>query len=142
MTTVQRPTAAFVGASGGALLIGVFAFLWGLWNARMQLNEKGYYLTLLLYGLFAAISLQKSVRDRSEGIHVTGLYFSLCWFSLFAVAALLTIGLWNATLQPSEKGFYAMSFVLSLFAVVAVQKNVRDLGGIDKPVAMAGPEQA
>ena len=134
MTTVQRPTAAFVGASWAALLIGAFAFLWGLWNGQMQLNEKGYYLTLLLYGLFAAISLQKSVRDRSEGIHVTGLYFSLCWCSLFAVIALLTIGLWNATLQPSEKGFYAMSFVLSLFAVVAVQKNVRDLGAIEPKI--------
>jgi uncharacterized membrane protein YiaA len=30
-------------------------------------------------------------------------------------------------LLRSEKGFYAMSFALSLFAVVAVQKNVRDL---------------
>ena len=38
----------------------------------------------------------------------------------------LTVGLWNATLAASEKGFYAMSFVLSLFASVAVQKNVRD----------------
>jgi uncharacterized membrane protein YiaA len=128
MTTVQRPTAAFVGASWGALLIGAFAFLLGLWNAQMALNEKGYYLTLLLYGLFAAISLQKSVRDRSEGIQVTGLYFMLCWVSLCAVILLLAVGLWNAALQPSEKGFYAMSFVLSLFAVVAVQKNVRDLG--------------
>ena len=140
MTTVQRPTAAFVGASWGALLIGAFAFLWGLWNAEMQLNEKGYYLTLLLYGLFAAISLQKSVRDRSEGVTVTGLYFALCWVSLFAVILLLTVGLWNATLVPSEKGFYAMSFVLSLFAVVAVQKNVRDLGAAG-PVAAPLPEQ-
>jgi uncharacterized membrane protein YiaA len=130
MTTVQRPTAAFVGASWGALFIGAFAFLLGLWNAQMQLNEKGYYLSLLLYGLFAAISLQKSVRDRSEGIQVTGLYFALCWLSLCAVILLLSVGLWNATLAPSEKGFYAMSFVLSLFAVVAVQKNVRDLGAI------------
>jgi uncharacterized membrane protein YiaA len=128
MTTVQRPTAAFVGASWAALLIGACAFLIGLWNAQMALNEKGYYLTLLLYGLFASVSLQKSVRDRSEGIAVTGMYFMLCWVSLCAVILLLTVGLWNATLQPSEKGFYAMSFVLSLFAVVAVQKNVRDLG--------------
>jgi uncharacterized membrane protein YiaA len=128
MTTVQRPTTAFVGASWGALFIGALAFLLGLWNAQMQLNEKGYYLSLLLYGLFAAISLQKSVRDRSEGIHVTGLYVGLCWLSLCAVILLLSVGLWNATLAPSEKGFYAMSFVLSLFAVVAVQKNVRDLG--------------
>ena len=128
MTTVQRPTAAFVGASWGALFIGALAFLLGLWNAQMPLNEKGYYLSLLLYGLFAAISLQKSVRDRSEGIPVTGLYFGLCWLSLCAVILLLAVGLWNASLAPSEKGFYAMSFVLSLFAVVAVQKNVRDLG--------------
>ena len=40
---------------------------------------------------------------------------------------LLTVGLWNATLQNSEKGFYAMAFLLSLFAAVAVQKNVRDV---------------
>ncbi|MFC5510542.1 inner membrane protein YiaA [Massilia jejuensis] len=139
MTTVQRPTAAFVGASWGALCIGVAAFLLGLWNAQMQLNEKGYYLSLLLHGLFAAISLQKSVRDRSEGIAVTGLYFSLCWFSLFAVIGLLAAGLWNAELQPSEKGFYAMSFVLSLFAVVAVQKNVRDLGADQAPAPATAP---
>ena len=142
MTTVQRPTAAFIGASWGALLIGAFAFLWGLWNVQMQLNEKGYYLTLLLYGLFAAISLQKSVRDRSEGITVTGLYFGLCWVSVCAVILLLTVGLWNATLAPSEKGFYAMSFVLSLFAVVAVQKNVRDLGAIEPKAPLSIPEHA
>ena len=41
---------------------------------------------------------------------------------------LLTIGLWNAALPAAEKGFGAMSFVLSLFAAVAVQKNVRDIG--------------
>ncbi|MCD2519600.1 YiaA/YiaB family protein [Massilia sp. G4R7] len=130
MQTTQRPTAAFVGASWGALLIGASAYLIGLWNAQMQLNEKGYYLTLLLYGLFAAVSLQKTVRDRSEGLQVTNMYVGLCWISLLAAILLLTVGLWNATLAPSEKGFYAMSFTLSLFAVVAVQKNVRDLASL------------
>ncbi len=127
--TIQRPTAAFVGASWGALLIGASAYLIGLWNAQMQLNEKGYYLSLILYGLFAAVSLQKTVRDRSEGLRVTNMYVGLCWISLLAAILLLTVGLWNATLAPSEKGFYAMSFTLSLFAVVAVQKNVRDVAG-------------
>jgi hypothetical protein len=32
-------------------------------------------------------------------------------------------------MAASEKGFYAMSFVLSLFAAITVQKNTRDLGG-------------
>jgi len=130
MQTTQRPTAAFVGASWGALLIGASAYLIGLWNAQMQLNEKGYYLALILYGLFAAVSLQKTVRDRSEGLRVTNMYVGLCWISLIAAILLLTVGLWNATLAPSEKGFYAMSFTLSLFAVVAVQKNVRDVAGL------------
>lgn len=80
-----------------------------------------------MYGLFAAISLQKSVRDRHEGIAVTGIYFGLCWISVLLALLLLTVGLFNASLQNSEKGFYAMSFLLSLFAAVAVQKNVRDM---------------
>ena len=129
MTTpqMQRPTGAFVGASWAALLVGALVYLAGLWNASMELNEKGYYFTILMYGLFSAVSLQKSVRDRLEGIPVTGIYYGLCWLSLGIAVILLTVGLWNATLSPSEKGFYAMSFLLSLFGAVAVQKNIRDL---------------
>ncbi|MBK7613181.1 MAG: YiaA/YiaB family protein [Vitreoscilla sp.] len=123
----SRPTGAFVGASWAALLVGAATYQVGLWNAAMQLNEKGYYFTLLMYGLFAAVSLQKSVRDRLEGIPVTGIYFGLCWVSLGLALLLLAVGLWNATLASSEKGFYAMAYLLSLFGAVAVQKNVRDL---------------
>lgn len=35
--------------------------------------------------------------------------------------------LWNATLQNREKGLYAMAYLLSLSAAVAVQKNGRDV---------------
>lgn len=122
-----RPSSAFVGASWGAMIVGMIAYMMGLWNAQMQLNEKGYYFTILLYGCFAAVSLQKTLRDRAEGLQVTGLYVGMCWISLLTSVVLLSAGLWNATLLLSEKGFYGMSFVLVLFATVAVQKNVRDL---------------
>jgi uncharacterized membrane protein YiaA len=135
MSTHHRPSGAFVGASWTALLLGAGAFLAGLWNAQMALNEKGYYLTLLLYGLFAAVSLQKSVRDKVEGIRVSNMYFGLCWISTASALLLLGIGLWNAALAPSEKGFYGMAFALSLFAAVAVQKNVRDSSAIQSEVA-------
>ncbi len=132
----QRPTGAFIGASWAALFIGAITYMAGLWNAHMQLNEKGYYFAILMFGLFAAVSLQKSVRDRLEGIHVTGIYFGLCWLSLGISILLLAVGLWNAELARSEKGFYAMSFLLSLFAAVAVQKNVRDVALFgEEPVA-------
>lgn len=123
----QQPSAAFIGASWAALLIGMTAFLIGLWNAEMQLNEKGYYFTVLLFGLFSAISVQKAVRDQMEGIPVTNIYYGLAWFATLTSIVLLTVGLWNAELAKSEKGFYAMAFVLSLFAAIAVQKNTRDL---------------
>ena len=129
------PTPAFVAASWIALLAGACAFMIGLWNATMALNEKGYYFTILMYGLFAAVSLQKSVRDRAEGIPVSGLYFGLCWLSLMLTLVLLTVGLMNATLTMSEKGFYAMAFLLSLFGAVAVQKNVRDISAVKQQAA-------
>lgn len=125
-TAIQKTSAAFLGASWLALLVGVAAYLIGLWNASLQLNEKGYYFTILMYGLFAAISVQKSVRDKTEGIPVTSIYLGLCWFSTILAIVLLAVGLTNAAIALSEKGFFAMSFVLSLFAVIAVQKNTRD----------------
>ena len=124
---IGQPSAAFIGASWTALLVGMTGFIIGLWNAEMELNEKGYYFTVLMFGLFSAISVQKAVRDQIEGIPVTNLYYGIAWFSTLLSILLLTIGLWNADITKSEKGFYAMAFVLSMFAAIAVQKNTRDM---------------
>ena len=122
-----KPTGAFIGASWIALGLGMGVYFIGLWNAKMELNEKGFYLTVFLFGLFAAVSLQKAVRDKAEDIPVTPIYLGIAWFALLAALLLLAIGLWNASLLLSEKGFYGIGFAMSLFAVVAVQKNIRDL---------------
>lgn len=122
-----KPSAAFVGASWMTLIIGMGAYCIGLFNSDMLYNEKGYYFTILLFGLFSVISVQKSVRDRLEGIPVTDLYYGISWFSTIASLTLLIIGLWNANLLLSEKGFFGMSFALGLFSAIAVQKNTRDL---------------
>lgn len=125
-----KPSPAFVGASWMALLIGMTSYCIGLINAPMELNEKGYYFTILLFGLFSVISVQKSVRDRLEGIPVTDLYYGIAWFTTVAAMVLLVIGLWNADLYLSEKGFFGMAFTLSMFAAIAVQKNSRDLKAV------------
>ena len=124
--TTVRTSAAFIAASWFALLMGMGGFVLGLWNATMALNEKGYYFAVLMFGLFAAISLQKTVRDQLEKIPVTGLYYGLAWFATLLPILLLLIGLWHASLTLSEKGFYAMAFLLALFGAIAVQKNTRD----------------
>ena len=122
-----EPTIAFKGASWGALLVGVIAYLIGLYNAAMQLNEKGYYFAVLVFGLYSAVSLQKAVRDKEEGVPVTAVYYGVSWFALIIAISLMAIGLYNAgSIILSEKGFYGMAFVLSLFAAITVQKNIRD----------------
>jgi uncharacterized membrane protein YiaA len=122
----QKPSAGFIAASWIALGTGMIGYLIGLFRADMLLNEKGYYFTVLMFGLFAVVSLQKSVRDRLENIPVTDLYYGICWFATILSIVLLIVGLWNATLLPSEKGFYAFSFLLSIFGAITVQKNTRD----------------
>ncbi|ANH60054.1 inner membrane protein YiaA [Dokdonia donghaensis] len=127
----NKPTGAFISASWSALFVGMISFCVGLWNADMYLNEKGYYFTILLFGLFAVVSVQKSVRDRLEGVPVTDIYYGISWFVTIISILLLVVGLWNADLELSEKGFYGMSFTLSLFAAIAVQKNTRDVKFLD-----------
>ena len=122
----QKPSNAFIAASWIALGVGMIGFIIGLWRSDMLLNEKGYYFAVLMFGLFAVISLQKAVRDKLESIPVTELYYGISWFATLLTIALLIIGLWNADLLPSEKGFYAFAFLLAIFGAITVQKNTRD----------------
>ena len=126
---VTNNSPAFNAVSWLALLGGIISYLVGLWNADMQLNEKGYYFAVIILGLFSAASYQKTVRDRYEGIPTTSLYYMTCLTAFIIAVALLVVGLWNASLLLSEKGFYGLAFFLSLFGAVAVQKNVRDSAG-------------
>jgi len=76
----QKPSNAFIGASWTALVTSMTGYLIGLWHAQMQLNEKGYYFTVLMYGLFSAVAVQKCVRDRLEGVPVTDIFYGISWF--------------------------------------------------------------
>lgn len=129
---LPKPTNAFIGASWSALLIGSFIYFIGLWNADVGLGEKGYYVVLMLFGLYSVVSLQKSVRDRQEDIPTSDLYHGISWTAVLLSLLLMLIGLWNATFTLAEKGFYGITFAMSLFAAVTVQKNIRDIKVIDR----------
>lgn len=135
----QKTSGAFIAASWVALGTGMIGFIIGLWRSEMLLSEKGYYFTVLMYGLFAAVSVQKSVRDRLEGIPVTAIYYGISWFSTILAIVLLVVGLWNATLLPSEKGFYAFAYLLGIFGAIAVQKNTRDMQIFDSGTNFSKP---
>jgi len=46
--------------------------------------------------------------------------------SIVYTISLRFISLWNSTLWLSEKGFFGIAFILSLFSAIVVQKNTRD----------------
>lgn len=74
-----KPSPAFVFAAWAALLIGFVSYNIGLLNAEMQLNEKGYYFTIMLFGLFSVVALQKNVRDKMDGLPVTDIFYAISW---------------------------------------------------------------
>ena len=76
-----KPTPAFIGVAWLCLDIGILSYCICLWNSDMQLSEKGFYFTLILFGLFSVISVQKCVRDRVEGIAVTDIYYGTSWIT-------------------------------------------------------------
>jgi len=51
----QKTSAAFVGASWLALGVGMLGYLIGLWRSDMLLNEKGFYFTVLMFGIFSVV---------------------------------------------------------------------------------------
>lgn len=122
-------TNAFIAASWAALALGILSYLVGLWNATMLLSEKGYYFAVLMLGFYSSVSLAKAVRDKAEDIPVTGVYVGISWAAFIVSCLLLVVGLWNAEILLSEKGFYGLAFALSLFGSMAVQKNIRDANG-------------
>lgn len=144
-SNTNKPTSAYIFATWGVLAIGVLGYLLGLWNATLELNEKGYYFAVFLLAMFSAVTLQKTIRDKEEGIPVTNIFAGMCWVAFASSIALLVVGLVNATMMLSEKGFYCMSFVLALFAIITVQKNIRDLTneyGVTDPSAFPKASQS
>jgi uncharacterized membrane protein YiaA len=80
-----------------------------------------------MFGLYAAVSVQKSVRDKIEGIPVSDIYYGISWLGIILALLLFGIALYNTDeMNIEQKGFYTMSYVLSLFASIVVQKNTRD----------------
>jgi len=121
-----KPSKSFSIMAWLVLVTGFVTFNIGLLNSGLELSEKGYYFIVMLYGLFSALTVQKSTRDKHEKLPVSDLYLGISWAATIVAVILLVVGLTIADLELSEKGFFGMDFIVSMFAIIVVQKNVRD----------------
>ena len=127
-----KPSPIFQSISMGAFIFSNVVFAIGLYNAQLALSEKGFYIAVIVLGLFSVVTVQKSIRDKIEGIEVHKMFFNLGFFAVAVAIGLMIVGLFNAVLPLNEKGFFAVTFVMSLFSSIVLQKNFRDMALFDK----------
>ena len=127
-----KPTQSYLGVTWAAFAFSVIVFGVGLFNAEMLLSEKGFYILALVFGLYSVITLQKTVRDQSEGVEVDSSYLILSYIGVAVPLLSMGIGLFNAELQLNEKGFFAVTYIMTLFSSLVLQKNTRDTAFFDE----------
>jgi uncharacterized membrane protein YiaA len=124
----KKPSSAFVGASWVALAVFSLTYLTSLWRMNIPVVENYFYISALAFALFGTAALAKSIRDKEDGIPVTSIFLTLSW-----IGTLLPIGLMSAyllqvsSLDELQRGMLFITFAATVFAVVAVQKCIRDL---------------
>ena len=119
---------------------GITVYVIGIFRSRMEVNEMGFYFAVLILGLFATVSVQEVLRNRYENIPVSGVYFSLALLALVSALTMFIIALIRVELLPSEVGFYGISYFLTLFGAICVQKMVRDREDLGSKIILVEPE--
>lgn len=92
------------------MLVGALIYLIGLWQACPLLSGKGYFLGVLITGMFIIYVYQ---RELKRGL-MEDRFASVCQMVALLTSGLLLVGLWNAPLSPLEKVVYLFAFCLCL----------------------------
>lgn len=92
------------------LVIGVILYVFCLWDDCPFLTQKGYFLAVLVLGLFTVMTYQRlSEKEKSEDR-----FAGLCRFMLLLSTGLLLVGVWNLPLDLAEKGLCVLAWFVSV----------------------------
>ena len=92
------------------MLVGALIYLIGLWQACPLLSGKGYFLGVLITGMFIIYVYQ---RETKRGL-IDDRFTSVCQIVALMTSGLLLLGLWNAPLSLVERGAYLAAFCLCI----------------------------
>lgn len=92
------------------MLTGALIYLIGLWRACPLLSGKGFFLGVLITGMFIVYAYQREVK---RGLMDEG-FASVCRIVALITSGLLLVGLWNAPLSLVERGAYLAAFCLCI----------------------------
>jgi uncharacterized membrane protein YiaA len=108
--------------------LGAVTFFYTAWySPGMTPSDRFFLYTAVLFSLFGSLSVSKSVRDREEGVPITGLFFGLSWVAALAPFLLVAFNLgFYSAIPEANRALLAMAFALATYAVLAIAKNERD----------------
>ena len=105
-------------------LSGALIYVIGLWQACPLLSGKGYFLGVLMTGMFVTYVYQRAENLDQSDERLT----SVCQMVTLITAGLLLVGVWNAPLSPLEKGLYLVAFIICLLGQVLLLR-LQNMGG-------------
>ncbi len=125
---VPPPSAAWQGVSWFAFALGAIVYLYAVWYAPgISVGERYFLYTAALFSLYGCLGVSKVVRDRTEGIPVTPLFYGLSFVAAITPFALVSYNmLFDSTLPASSRTLLGMSFSLTAYATLGIAKNERD----------------
>lgn len=92
------------------LSLGVALYLLCLWRGCPQLSEKGYFLAVLVMGIFAIVA-HRNTQDLR--------FATLCRLVLLLALGLLLVGVWNMPLALAYKGLSVTSWFACIYGTSA-----------------------
>ena len=128
VTGVPPPSGAWQGVSWFAFVLGAVTFFYTAWYApSVAVTDRFFLYTAVLFSFFGSLSVSKSVRDRQEGVPITGLFYGLSWVAALAPFVLVVYYLtFYSDMEGSYRALLGMAYSLATFAVLAIAKNERD----------------
>ncbi|MDF3826746.1 MULTISPECIES: YiaA/YiaB family inner membrane protein [unclassified Pseudocitrobacter] len=98
-------------APQGVLCAGVILYVVCLWGDCPQLTDKGYFLAVLVLGVFTVLTYQRlSGKEKDEGR-----FAGLCRFVLLLATGLMLVGIWNLPLSLTEKGLSVLAWFAAMY---------------------------
>jgi Predicted membrane protein len=97
----------------GALCVSSAIYIFCLWGSCPQVTDKGYFLLVLILGLFTIVARRQPSVCADDG----STFASLCQFVLLLTAGLLLVGIWNLPLHLAQKGLSVAAWFAAMYSV-------------------------
>ena len=95
--------------------IGALVYLVGIWRTCPLFSGKGYFLGVLVMGMFAVLTHQRTAQEAQRD----GDFISLCRLVVLLSAGLLLVGAWFVPAPWREKSIYVMAWFVCMYGASA-----------------------